>query len=149
MGVWETAAPAGANLVLALEFAMGTALVGGAWLARRKRFREHGWCQAAVVGLNLAVIAAMMVPAFREQVWPKLPGKIGKAYYAVATTHAALGSLAEIAALYVVLSAGTNLLPERFRIRRYKVWMKSVLVLWWAVLLLGTATYVRWYVPLR
>jgi uncharacterized membrane protein YozB (DUF420 family) len=28
---------------------------------------------------------------------------------------------------------------------RYKLWMRLALALWWLVLLLGVATYVRWY----
>jgi uncharacterized membrane protein YozB (DUF420 family) len=51
----------------------------------------------------------------------------------------------EIGALYILLAAGTNILSRRFRMTRYKQWMRSVLVLWWLVLLLGLATYVRWY----
>jgi uncharacterized membrane protein YozB (DUF420 family) len=58
----------------------------------------------------------------------------------VATAHAALGSVAECAALYLLLAAGTKLLPENLRITRYKLWMRSVLVTWWAVILLGVAT---------
>jgi hypothetical protein len=38
-------------------------------------------------------------------------------------------------------------LPEKLRITKYKVWMRTVLALWWVVLLLGMATYARWYVP--
>ena len=49
--------------------------------------------------------------------------------------------------LYILLAAGTRLLPERLRLIRYKLWMRSVLALWWMVLMLGFATYVRWYVP--
>ena len=76
-----------------------------------------------------------------------IPAKLGKAYYALATAHAALGSVAEIGGLYVLLSAGTKVLPPKFRITEYKRWMRRVLVLWWLVLLLGLATYTRWYVP--
>ena len=39
------------------------------------------------------------------------------------------------------------MLPEKLRITRYKAWMRTVLLLWWLVVLLGFATYVRWYVP--
>ena len=49
--------------------------------------------------------------------------------------------------MYVVLAAGTRILPEKLRITKYKVCMRTVLVLWWIVLLLGMATYARWYVP--
>jgi hypothetical protein len=97
--------------------------------------------------LNFAVIVMMMVPSFRVHVFPRIPARLGKAFYALATAHAALGSVTEIAGLYILLAAGTSVLPEKFRITKYKVWMRSVLVLWWLVLLLGFATYTRWYVP--
>jgi uncharacterized membrane protein YozB (DUF420 family) len=143
----ETAAPRASNLVLFLEIAMGIGLLLGAHLARKKRFRQHAWCQSAIVLLNLAVVAVMMIPSFRVHVLPRIPAKLSKAYYALATTHGAFGTVTELAGLYVLLSAGTSLLPEKLRITKYKMWMRTVLVLWWVVLLLGMATYARWYVP--
>jgi uncharacterized membrane protein YozB (DUF420 family) len=146
-GFLGTAAPWTADLVLLLEIAMAVGLLVGAWLARKKRFRQHGGCQSLIVLLNLAVVAVMMIPSFHDHVMPKIPAKLSKGYYALATVHGALGVLAETMALYIVLSAGTRLLPEKIRIARFKVWMRTVLVLWWAVVLLGIATYTRWYVP--
>jgi uncharacterized membrane protein YozB (DUF420 family) len=143
----QTAAPRGANIVLVLEIAMGIGLLLGARLARKRRFRQHAWCQSLVVLLNLAVVAITMIPSFRVHVFPRLPAKMGKAYYALATTHGAFGTVTELAGLYILLSAGTSVLPEKLRITKYKVWMRSVLVLWWVVLLLGMATYTRWYMP--
>jgi uncharacterized membrane protein YozB (DUF420 family) len=146
-GFLGTAAPFYADVVLLLEIGMGIALLAGAVLARKKRFRSHAWCQSAVVLLNLAVIILVMVPSFHDHVVPKIPQKLGKAYYAVATLHGVLGCITEIMGLYILLAAGTKLLPQKFRITNYKLWMRSVLVLWWLVLLLGLATYDRWYVP--
>ena len=143
----ETAAPRGANVVLVLEIAMGVGLLVGARLARKGRFRQHAWCQSIIVLLNFAVVAVMMIPSFRVHVLPRIPAKLGKAYYALATTHGAVGTVTELAGLYILLSAGTTVLPEKLRITKYKVWMRGVLVLWWVVLLLGIATYTRWYVP--
>ena len=142
-----TVVPPYANLTLLLEIAMGVGLLIGAFLARRRRFRQHAWCQSVIVLLNLAVIVLVMIPSFRLQVIPKVPLKLGKSYYALATAHATLGTITEIAGLYVLLAAGTGVLPERFRITKYKRWMRAVLVLWWVVLLLGFATYARWYFP--
>jgi uncharacterized membrane protein YozB (DUF420 family) len=126
---------------------MGVGLLIGALLARFRRFRAHAWCQSVIVLLNCAVILMAMIPSFRLQVIPRIPIKLGKSYYALATAHAALGAITEIAGLYVLLAAGTSLLPERVRITRYKLWMRTVLLLWWAVLVLGWATYARWYWP--
>ena len=145
---FETAAPPAANVVVVLEIGMGLALLVGAWLARKRRFRQHAWCQSTVVLLNLAVIVVMMIPSFRVHVLPRIPARLGRAYYALATAHAALGTVTELAGLYILLSAGTSVLPEKLRIIKYKAWMRTVLVLWWVVLLLGFATYARWYVPI-
>jgi uncharacterized membrane protein YozB (DUF420 family) len=144
-GFLGTAAPRCADVVLLLEIGMGVALLLGAGLARRKKFRLHAWCQSAVVLLNLAVILLLMVPSFRTRVSPKIPVRLGQAYYSLATAHAMLGTVTELAGLYILLAAGTNILPKRWRMTRYKRWMRSVLVLWWLVLLLGFATYVRRY----
>jgi hypothetical protein len=146
-GFLGTAAPRYADLVLLLEIVMGVGLLIGAVLARMQRFRFHAWCQSLIVLLNLPVIVLVMVPSFHEQVFQSIPVKLGKTYYALATAHAALGSVAEVGGLYILLSAGTRVLPRRFRITGYKVWMRSILALWWLVLLLGLATYTRWYVP--
>jgi hypothetical protein len=146
-GFLGTAAPRYADVVLLLEIGMGVALLIGAVLARMRRFRLHAWCQSVIVLLNFVVIVLIMVPSFHVHVSPKIPLKLGKAYYALATAHGALGSVTEMAGLYILLSAGTNVLPQNFRLTKYKLWMRSLLVLWWLVLLLGLATYGRWYVP--
>jgi len=126
---------------------MGVGLLVGAQLARLKRFTQHAWCQSVVVLVNLLLIVLTMLPSFRARVAPRVPLRLGKAYYALATAHAALGTLAEGGGLYILLAVGTSLLPVRLRIGNYKPWMRIVLVLWWVVLVLGVATYVRWYVP--
>ena len=145
-GFLGTAAPRYADLVLLLEIGMGLGLLVGALLARRRKFRAHACCQSVIVLLNLVIIALVMLPSFRNQVSPRIPLRLRRPYYAVATAHAALGSVAECAALYILLATGTKILPKNLRITRYKLWMRSVLVTWWAVLLLGLATYARWYV---
>lgn len=146
-GFLGTAAPRYADLVLLVEFGMGLGLLAGALLARMRRFRAHALCQACIVLLNAAVIVLMMVPSFRTKVSPKIPLKLGKGYYALATAHAAVGSIVESSGLYILLAAGTKLLPQKLRITNYKLWMRAVLAGWWVVLSLGLATYARWYIP--
>jgi uncharacterized membrane protein YozB (DUF420 family) len=141
----STASPA-ANVVLVVEILMGIALLGGTALARLRRFRAHACCQSAVVLLNLVVIASFMVPSFHRGVEPEIPSHLGRSYYLLATFHGILGIVAELMGLYVLLVAGTKLLPERLRFTSYKTWMRLALVLWWLALVLGLATYYRWYV---
>jgi uncharacterized membrane protein YozB (DUF420 family) len=146
-GFLGTAAPFYTDLVLLLELAMGMGLICGALLARLRKFQAHAWCQSTVVVLNAGVIALAMLPSFRHQVVPRLPLKLEKSFYAVATAHAALGVIVECAALFILLAAGTTLLPEKLRLIRYKMWMRIVLTAWWVIILLGVATYTRWYIP--
>src|SRR5260370_8479504 len=69
-----------------------------------------------------------------------------KLYYEVAILHAVLGTTAELLGLYIVIVAGTNVLPQWLRFKHWKWWMRTELVLWAIVLLSGIGTYCAWYV---
>jgi uncharacterized membrane protein YozB (DUF420 family) len=140
---WSSA-PLGADIVLFTEIAMGTALIAGAVLARRWQYRAHAVCQSAVILLNLPLVAWFVARSFCREVAPGLPAHLGRSYYWIATVHGMLGLSAEALALYVLLAAGTSLLPPRFRLARLKLWMHCILALWWLALLLGLATYFHW-----
>lgn len=120
-----------ADLNLIVQVAMGIALLVGTFLARRKRYAAHGVCQTTVLLLNLVMITLVMWPSFHTQIMPRLPARLGRRYYAVATSHAALGIVAELFGLYIVLVAGTNIVPRRLRFQRWKLWMRAELALWW------------------
>jgi uncharacterized membrane protein YozB (DUF420 family) len=134
-----------ANLNLISQFAMGVALIGGGLLARAKRYTAHGICQASVLILNLTTIAFVMWPSFYSQVMPALPRHLTDRYYGVATAHGIVGAIAELFGLYIVLAAGTRILPLSLRISRWKLWMRIELVLWWVVIVTGVLTYYVWY----
>ena len=144
-GFLGTSAPLSADIALIIEVAMALALLLGMLLARRKRYRAHAWCQSGVVLLNVFAIALIMAPSFRSQIAPKMPARLGRSFYAVATAHATVGCIAELLGIYIVLAAGTTILPKRLRLVRYKPWMRTALLIWWLALLLGLATYARWY----
>jgi uncharacterized membrane protein YozB (DUF420 family) len=149
-GFLGTGAPFGADLNLVVQLIMGAALIAGALLAKHKRYRAHGICQTTVLLLNLLMIGLVMGPSFQQQVKPALTKVLHKRYYAVATTHAALGITAELLGLYIVIVAGTNVLPQWLRFKDWKLWMRTELVLWAIVLVSGVGTYCAWYVaPFR
>jgi plastocyanin/uncharacterized membrane protein YozB (DUF420 family) len=145
-GFLGTGATFRADLNLCVQVTMGLALLGGMFLAKRKQFRAHKYCQASVMVLNLAMIFLIMAPSFHKQVQPQLPGGLKEAYYLVPYVHAILGTIAEVLGLYIVLVAATKLLPKKLRFRRYKPWMRTELVLWWVVVLIGVSTYYVWYI---
>jgi uncharacterized membrane protein YozB (DUF420 family) len=149
-GFLGTGAPFGGDLNLVVQVAMGVALVAGARLAKQKRYTAHGICQTTVLLLNLLMIALVMWPSFQQQVKPALSKVLHKWYYEAATIHAVLGMTAEVLGLYIVVVAGTNVLPSRLRFKHWKYWMRTELVLWLIVLLSGVGTYCAWYVaPFR
>jgi uncharacterized membrane protein YozB (DUF420 family) len=144
-GFLGTPASFSADLNLVVQIAMGIALVAGALLARSKRYSAHGACMASVLLLNFVMIALVMWPSFHELVLPKIPARLARRYYAVATIHGALGAATELFGLYILLVAGTEVVPERLRFRRWKIWMRLELAIWWVVLLSGIGTYFIWY----
>ena len=149
-GFLGTGATFGADLNLVVQLIMGVALLAGALLAKHKRYRAHGICQTTVLLLNVLMIALVMWPSFQQQVKPTLSKVHHKWYYEVAIMHAALGITAELLGLYIVIVAGTNVLPQWLRFKHWKWWMRTELALWAIVLLSGVGTYCVWYVaPFR
>jgi len=134
-----------ADLNLLIQIAMGIALLAGAFLARTKRYVAHAVCQIAVVILNIGMIAFVMWPSLQAQVLPQIAPHFEKRFYAVAIAHGVLGVLAEVLGLYILLVAGTDILPRAWRFQRWKLWMRIELLLWWVVLLSGFGTYYVWY----
>src|ERR1700693_294486 len=84
-GFLGTHAGFGADLNLTIQIAMGVALIFGAFLARAKRFVAHGICHTVVLVLHLVMIWFVMWPSFHSHVLPRLPRRLGKRFYAVAT----------------------------------------------------------------
>ena len=145
-GFLGTGAPFDADVNLVVQLMMGTALAAGVVLAKQKRYRLHGICQTTVLLLNLLMIGLVMWPAFRQQVKPNLPRVLRASYYAAPATHAALGIAAELLGLYIVIVAGTNVLPTWLRFKHLKPWMQTEFVLWLFVLISGMGTYYAWYI---
>ena len=73
-----------------------------------------------------------------------------KWYYQAAIIHAVLGTIAEVLGIYIVIVAGTKILPKRLQFTSWKWWMRTELVLWMIVLVSGFTTYCVWYLaPFR
>lgn len=74
---------------------------------------------------------------------PIFPRVFHKRYFTVATIHGALGMAAELLGLYIVMVAGTHILPQRLCFKRWRLWMRVELMLWSAVLLSGPVDLLR------
>ena len=149
-GFLGTGATFAADVNFIVQLAMGGALIAGVVLAKQKRYKAHGACQTMVLLLNVWMIALTMWPSFREQVVPHISRTLKRGYYAIATVHMLLGTCAELLGLYIVLVAGTELMPPSLRFRQWKRWMRIELALWFLALTWGLGTYYEWYVvPFR
>jgi uncharacterized membrane protein YozB (DUF420 family) len=134
-------APWGADLNLLLQVAVGILLLAGMGLARRGRYGAHGICQSAGFVLAVAMTILWMIPAFHAIHADALGrGVVNRVTIAVAA-HVVAGTLALLVGAWVVLVAGTPLIPLRLRFSNYKPWMRTLLTLWWLAILLGVAVY--------
>jgi succinate dehydrogenase hydrophobic anchor subunit len=75
-----------------------------------------------------------------------MPVTLSRVSSAVPVAHAVLETITAIAAVCVLLAAGTSVLPEKFDVNKYRLWMRRVQELWWVVLFLAFASYARLYV---
>jgi uncharacterized membrane protein YozB (DUF420 family) len=143
--VLASSAPLTSDLVLLFEIAIGVALILGMFLVRRGHVRAHMYIQSSMVLVNIPVVLTWMVPQYLAYVVPGLPQQLGESASLVPTIMLIAGVAAEALGVYIILVAATNLVPERFRFRNYKLVMRGELLLWWAVLVTGIATYYVWY----
>lgn len=144
-GFLGTGAPLAADLNLVVQLLMGTALLVGSFLARRKHYRAHAVTQTTVLLLNLAMIGTVMWPSTHQQVVPAFPELFDRWYFAMPSIHAVLGIAAESLGIFIAMVVGTKLVPEKLRFNNWKRWMRAELLLWWITLLSGVATYYVWY----
>lgn len=140
-------APAGAIIALVLIVGTTVLLTIGWRLAVRRRFVAHGWVQTTAVALNAAVALTWMVRSLIRNVLPEIPARLAETSYAVALVHAALGMIATVLGVYVVL-VGTKLLPRRLSFTRYRPVMRSSYALYLAGALSGVILYVIAYIGL-
>lgn len=134
-------APWGADLNLVLQVGVGLLLLVGMGLARRGRYGAHGICQSTGYVLALTMTILWMLPAFHAIHADALGrGVVNRVTVAVAL-HVVVGTIALLVGAWIVLVAGTPIVPERFRFSDYKRWMRTLLTLWWLAIVLGVAIY--------
>jgi uncharacterized membrane protein YozB (DUF420 family) len=143
-GFLGTGAPLFSDIVVLIELSIASMLLVGMFAVRRGHVRLHMYIQSSMVLVNIPVVLSWMVPQYLAFVLPDLTEIAGPAYF-VPSLMLLAGVAAEALGIYIILVAGTNLVPDRFRFRRYKLVMRSELVLWWTVVLAGLTTYYLWY----
>ena len=131
----------GGDLNLLVQIGLGLFLLVGMVLARRGWYRAHGACQASALAVAIVMTLIWMVPSLREIYVPDFARCVINRTTIAVAAHAALGTGVLLLGLYVVLVAGTPLIPPRLRFRNYTAWMRTLLVLWWIEIALGVFLY--------
>lgn len=132
-----------ADFNLLLEILLVVGVTFGFWLARTGSIEAHRVNQTTWVLVNAALVAAIMVGSLGNV---KIAGvaDLGDPRIAITWLHAVVGTCTVAAGLWLVLQMN-DVLPRRFHIRGWKRLMRLTLAGYWAVALLGFATYHRWY----
>src|SRR5262245_54251226 len=117
------------RLNLWILITVGVLLGVGALLARRGWYRAHGACQAVAYLITALMTAVWMLPVFATFFLPDLLGAKVDRTGAVAIAHGALGTAVLLLGAYVILVAGTSVIPARLRFRHYRPWMLTLLAL--------------------
>jgi hypothetical protein len=132
-----------ADINLGLELLLVLGLTWGMGLARSGNIEAHRVNQTIWVLVNAALVIFIMVSAMASFKIPNLKAmtNLGNA---ITVLHAIFGVLTVAGGTWLVLQMN-DVLPARWHVRRWKGLMRATLVGYWAVALLGIATYYYWY----
>ncbi len=139
--------PFGADLNLLAQVGVAFVLLAGAGLARLGWYRAHGACQTLAFTAMLTLTVVWMVPQLRAGFGPALVHDGPTPVNLAAGAHLALGASVLLLGAWVILVAATNVVPPRLRFRSYRLWMRTLLALWWAAALFGLGTYRFAWIP--
>ena len=128
-----------ADVNLALEIVLVLGLTVGFGLARAGRIEAHRVNQTVWALVNAALVAAIMFGSMQD-VKLSSAGDLADARIGITWLHAAIGTLTLIAGLWLVLQMN-DILPKPLHVSWWKNLMRATLAGYWAVALLGLATY--------
>lgn len=132
-----------ADINLGLELLLVLGLTWGMGLARSGNIEAHRVNQTIWVLVNGALVIFIMVSAMASFKIPNLKAltNVGNA---ITVLHAVFGVLTVAGGTWLVLQMN-DVLPARWHVRWWKGLMRATLAGYWAVALLGIATYYYWY----
>jgi uncharacterized membrane protein YozB (DUF420 family) len=132
-----------ADVNITLEVLLVAGLTFGMLLARRGNIEAHRVNQTAWVLVNGVLVALIMIASIRTLKLAHLSDLANSGNFII-VAHATVGALTLFAGLWLVLQMN-DVLPQRLHIHGWKTLMRVTLAGYWAVALLGIATYRVWY----
>lgn len=132
-----------ATITIIVEILFYLVLCAGVVVQLRKAYHWHDRLQAPIVILNIFFILFVMIPTFRAVVFNPNSGGLSEVPTLVPLIHGALGTIAQLLAIYCLL-AGFKILPRKIGTLRY--WMWATFVAWTATVMFGVGVYLIYYV---
>lgn len=132
-----------ADVNITLELLLVAGLTFGMVLARRGSIDAHRVNQTMWVLVNAALVALIMIPSIRTFKLAHV-SDLANGGNLIIAAHATVGAMTLLSGLWLVLQMN-DILPARWHVRRWKTLMRATLAGYWAVALLGIATYRVWY----
>jgi uncharacterized membrane protein YozB (DUF420 family) len=145
-GFLGTSANWAADMTLVVSLLVAALFTIGVVLAVRGQYGAHRVVQTTAAIINAVLVFWMMILPFRDFVAPP-NNPAGLPESAVLTTriHAAVGAVALIFGLFVVLR-GNGLMPKFLRFNNYKAFMRVAYILYMTATLIGIFVYITWFV---
>lgn len=143
-GILGTRASWAADLNLLAQIVLLVVLIVGRVQAKKRQLVAHHTWMTAMVVANAVLIIAVMNPAF-FRLLPSALSDPGSTQTIAIWAHASLGAAAELIGVYAVLSMRMDV-PESWRIRNVKWFMRIAFLLWALALVVGIVLYWVQYV---
>src|ERR1700694_2721951 len=135
--------PSGDYVLLIYIFLLVPAMLVGFGFARRHLFvPHHKLTMTTITLINWVLILIVMVVTYRAAVEPDLPQNLRLAAGLVPTIHGLLGLTAQTIATYLVIRMWfENQLPDWFKVKNIKTYMRFTLGLWLTTAVFGLLTW--------
>jgi len=116
-------------------------LIGGYWLKRMKKFRQHGITMLTSVVLHTVMILAWMIPSFSSFLGSSVSINLADMIVVTILVHAFMGIAADLLGIWLV--ASWRLRADMKTCFAKKSIMRVTITLWLIALVLGIMLYLK------
>jgi len=116
-------------------------LIGGYWLKRMKKFRQHGITMLTSVVLHTVMILAWMIPSFSSFLGSSVSINLADMIVVTILVHAFMGIAADLLGIWLV--ASWRLRADMKTCFAKKSIMRVTITIWLIALVLGIMLYLK------
>ncbi len=130
-------------VLLAYILLIVPAMLVGFFFARRKMFEPyHKLTMTTITLVNWALIILVMLATYRRDVAPQVPQNLSHVDVLIPMLHLLPGLIAQLLATYLVIRMWfERQLPDWFKVKNIKIYMRTTLALWLITALMGALTW--------